>query len=200
MAHVMLLNPRTRDARGRFIKGHKAKSGKRRHSVKANPSHRKGARRSHHAKGRRHVRRNPSMRGFFASTMRPALWGTAGAIGTGLTIGYLPINATYKTGNIGLLLKVGVGLAEGLALHAMEVTGGSEYAAGAVIASTYDWAKEMAAVHAPNLQLAGGFGAYTPAPSAIGPGSRNPINPGALAGPGMGAYTAPTVASPITMV
>lgn len=93
---------------------------------------------------RRRFRRNPRSieAGFLNNTLMPAAIGAAGAIGTDMLIGYLPIPPQFKQGLMLPVLKIAGALLVGMAVGAVSNReAGEEAAAGGVIVTLYSMAK-----------------------------------------------------------
>lgn len=113
----------------------------------------------------RRFRRNPSARRIgggainFGRMILPAIGIGAGAIGSELIMGYLPIPANFKTGPMRHVTKGAVGVAAGLFLGKVlkQKRLGNFFALGAVAIATHDFLKEQIAARAPGVQ----FGQYS---------------------------------------
>lgn len=150
---------------------------------------------------RRRYRRNPRSieAGFTKNTLVPAAIGAAGAIGTDMLVGYLPIPPQYKQGAMLAVLKIAASLAVGYAVGAVSNrSAGEEAAAGGVIVTLYGLARGYMGNAVP-----GGMNRYVPMqryvpmrgmgygpPQMLNRGSdRNPagalgyLNPARVAGP-----------------
>ncbi len=174
---------RPRNALGEFVSG--IRRNPKRKIIKKNP--RRETRAYHHERwtARAHpraadgefIRNNPRRRamatrrrepvglldGLWDDTLRPAAVGTAGAMVMELGVGYLPLPAEMKSGVAGFavkaLLAVGIGLG---AKAAGFERAGAELAVGALTVAAATQAKDLAAVHMPDLKL-GSMGYFSPA-------------------------------------
>lgn len=93
-----------------------------------------------HKSGVKRYRRNPRSieAGFFNNTLIPAAIGAAGAIGSDWLLSYAPIPPQYKTGGVGVVLKIASALLVGAAVGAVAGReSGEEAAAGGVIVTLY---------------------------------------------------------------
>lgn len=184
-----------RKKNGQFMKGGAAPRRKAA-TFKANPAPRKRKRaapkarrparqvvvmRANPAPRKRRYKRNPSGRMFagVGNLVVPAMGVGAGAVGSEIIMGYLPIPATWKSGILRHITKGGVGVAAGLAISKLlkQKKLGFYVAAGAIVIATHDAIKEFIANRLPMIEQSG-FGQYvTPLPSQFG--GMGYINPAA---------------------
>lgn len=158
-AEVLFVNPSPRlgrDSRGRFLKrGHR--------KTKRNPSrHRKVKAKRYHARRnpiirhhrRRRARRNPDTGGMLMRTLFPTMVGAAGAIGTDIAMGFLPLPDTLKTGALRPVVKgvaaVGIGWVAGLLTNKGI---GNKVMAGALTVVIYDTVRSFLLRTVPALPL-----------------------------------------------
>lgn len=191
-----------RNSKGRFVKRSRAKTYKAnpappRRKRRAAPKARRTTRqvavfRANPAPRKRRYKRNPiggtSFKGL-GKMLMPAMGVGAGAVGSEIVMGYLPIPANFKQGVLRHITKGAVGVGAGLLLSKVlkQKTLGFYVAAGAVVIATHDAIKEFIAARLPMIPQ-GGFGQYvTPLPSQFG--GMGYINPGATAR--FGQYVAP---------
>lgn len=124
----------------------------------------------------RRYRRNPSLRaglGGLTKWILPAVGIGAGAVGSEIMMGYLPLPAMMKTGVMRHITKGGVGLAAGMAMSKFGgATGrriGTAFALGAIAIATHDAIKEVIAKQMPSVKFGQyidqeGYGYYSPGP------------------------------------
>jgi hypothetical protein len=192
-----------RNRKGQFVRGGARKSTARR-SFKSNPAPRKRKRaarrttrqvavfRANPVRGRRRrtFRRNPiGGMGGLAKLAVPAVGVGAGAVGSEIIMGYLPIPAAWKTGVMRHITKGGVGIAAGMLVAKIfrQKKLGFYISAGAIAIATHDAIKEFIASSLPMLPTSG-FGQYvTPLPSQFG--GMGYINPAATTA--FGQYVTP---------
>ena len=151
-------------------------------------SHARGRRRSYamnpirrfHRRRRTHVRRyrrNPSARGVAVSVQKlflPAMGIGAGAVGSEILMGYLPIPAQFKTGVWRHVTKGAVGVAAGLVLGKVlkQRRLGNYFALGAIAIATHDALKEFISARMSGVQMGymprvrGSLGYVNPAATA----------------------------------
>jgi len=149
---------------------------RRRHSVRRyarNPARRHYARNPiRHRRRRtsvRRYRRNPSIRraaggaANFTKMLLPAIGIGAGAIGSEIVMGYLPLPATWKTGVMRHVTKGVVGVSLGLVLGKVFRMRrlGNFFALGAVAIATHDAIKEYLSAHVPSIPGLSGMGMYS---------------------------------------
>ncbi len=196
-----------RKKNGQFVKGGGRRTTARRRTYKANPAPRKRKRRvaskarratrqvavfrANPAPRRRRYRRNPIGKGFagISTMLIPAMGVGAGAVGSEIIMGYLPIPAGWKSGIMRHITKGGVGVAAGLAISKLSKQKklGFYVAAGAIAIATHDAIKEFIANRLPMIEQSG-FGQYvTPLPSQFG--GMGYINPAATVR--FGQYVSP---------
>jgi len=99
---------------------------------------------------RRRMRRNPSAVGGamnFGRMLLPAMGIGAGAVGSEIIMGYLPIPAQWKSGPMRHITKGAVGVAAGWTIGKVfkQKRLGNFFMLGAVAIATHDWLKEMIA-------------------------------------------------------
>lgn len=136
----------------------------------------------------RRFRRNPSGRGVavnFGKMLMPAIGIGAGAVGTEIIMGYLPIPANFKTGVLRHVTKGAVGIATGMLLGKVfkQKRLGTYFALGAVAIAVHDAIKEVIVAKMPSVP----FGMYR------GPirGSLGYYSPAQVTHAPMGRYVAP---------
>lgn len=148
----------------------RARVSTRRRAFRANPARRSVARnpiRRRRRVGVRRMRRNPSARGMgggavnFGRMLIPAMGIGAGAVGSEILMGYLPIPANFKTGVLRHVTKGAVGIAAGLLIGKVFKMKrlGNFFALGAVAIATHDALKELIASRASSINQTG-FGQY----------------------------------------
>lgn len=148
----------------------RARVSTRRRAFRANPVRRSVARRNPSRRRRvgvRRMRRNPSARGMgggavnFGRMLIPAMGIGAGAVGSEILMGYLPIPASFKTGVLRHVTKGAVGIAAGLLIGKVFKMKrlGNFFALGAVAIATHDALKELIASRASAINQTG-FGQY----------------------------------------
>lgn len=159
-----------RNRKGRFVKRGAARA-----TYKRNPAPRRKRRRSTTAKRRRastrqvavfranpvrrrRYKRNPipGVRGL-GKMIVPAMGVGAGAVGSEIVMGYLPIPAQWKTGVMRHITKGGVGVAAGMILAKVlkQKALGFYVAAGAIAIATHDALKEFIAARLPMIEQSG---------------------------------------------
>jgi len=197
-----------RKKNGQFMKGGAAPR-RRAASFKANPAPRKRKRAAPKAarratrqvavfranpapRKRRTYKRNPIGKGFsgVGNLVIPAMGVGAGAVGSEIIMGYLPIPAGWKSGVMRHITKGGVGVAAGMLISKLfrQKKLGFYVAAGAIVIATHDAIKEFIANRLPMIEQSG-FGQYvTPLASQFG--GMGYINPAATTR-FMGQYVAP---------
>lgn len=141
-------NPRRRRRRRSSVLGFRANPvrRRRRRSYLRNPRRRRG------------FRRNPDrMFGSVFGVIMPAVVVGAGAVGTEIMMGYLPIPASWKTGPIKYAVKGAVALVAGalIAKFASRKVG-EAFAAGGVAIAAHDAIRAAITNYAPSVQ----FGSY----------------------------------------
>ena len=151
---------------------------KRRHSRR-----RKAAKPFTHRRVKRY-RRNPRSleAGFFKNTLAPAAIGAGGAIASDYLLSMAPIPQQYKTGYVGLALKIGASLLVGAAVGAVSNReAGEEAAAGGVIVTLYQMSRGFLAGNtaaAPAAMSRFAMSGYAPGPMNRGQGAFAPRMPG----------------------
>ncbi len=101
--------------------------------------------------------------GLWDDTLRPAAVGTAGAMMMELGVGYLPLPEVLKSGVGGFAVKALIAVGMGLGAKAAGFErAGAELAVGALTVAAATQAKDLAAVHMPDLRL-GSMGYFSPA-------------------------------------
>lgn len=172
---------RPRNALGEFVSGArrnpKAKTNPRRKAVRRYHTERWTARSHPRAADGEFIRKNPRRRamatrrrepvglldGLWDNTLRPAAVGTAGAMVMELGVGYLPLPEELKTGVAGFAVKALIAVGMGLGAKAAGFErAGAELAVGALTVAAATQAKDLAAVHMPDLRL-GSMGYFSPA-------------------------------------
>jgi len=153
---------------------------------RANPIRRRRRRHaaaSHHTARRsvRRYRRNPIVRTMrrrrrgaalaggalnLGKMLVPAIGIGAGAVGSELIMGYLPLPAQLKQGAMRHITKGAVGIGAGmiLAKGLKQRRLGNAFALGAVVIAAHDWIKEILVARMPALK----FGAYVPTMPGLG--------------------------------
>lgn len=116
---------------------------------------------------RRSMRRNPTSGGAinFGRMLLPAMGIGAGAVGSEIIMGYLPIPATWKTGPMRHITKGAVGVGAGYLIGKVlkQKRLGNFFMLGAVAIATHDWLKEMIASRWSSIPgLSGGMGYLNP--------------------------------------
>lgn len=130
----------------------------------------------------RRMRRNPSARGAavnFGKMLLPAMGIGAGAVGSEILMGYLPIPANLKMGVMRHVTKGVVGIGAGYIIGKVFKMKrlGNFFMLGAVAIATHDAIKEVIANKASGINQTG-FGQYTRLPRGLGKGMGY-INPAA---------------------
>jgi hypothetical protein len=160
-------------------------------AVRSNPVRRR--RRSVGVAKRRSYRRNPSARSTAMSIGKmflPAVGIGAGAVGSEILMGYLPIPANFKTGVLRHVTKGVVGVGAGLLIGKVFKMKrlGNFFALGAIAIATHDALKELIASRASGINTSG-FGQYRRAlPSQFAGRGMGYVNPAATR---MGQYVKP---------
>lgn len=183
-----------RRANGRFVKRASAKRTYKRNPAPPRRKRRAPARarrrstrqvavfRANPVRRRRSYRRNPTGGTSFKSLGKmliPAMGVGAGAVGSEILMGYLPIPANFKHGVMRHITKGAVGVGAGLILSKVlkQKALGFYVAAGAIVIATHDAIKEFIANRLPMVGQTG-FGQYVDAlPSQFG--GMGYVNPGA---------------------
>jgi len=105
----------------------------------------------------------------------PAIGIGAGAVGSELIMGYLPLPAQLKQGAMRHLTKGAVGIGAGLILAKglKQKRLGNAFALGAVVIAAHDWIKDILVARMPSLK----FGAYVPSMPGLGYSSPGMVLP-----------------------
>lgn len=165
---VFTTNPRRRRRTGRARARRSAvfaRNPVRRRRRRGVSVYRRNPSRRRRAVARRSYRRNPSVSagvGKLSSLILPAIFIGAGAVGSEIITGYLPIPVSWKVGNMRHVVKAGVGVAAGLVIAKLfrKKKLGYYVAAGAVAIAAHDIIKSVMAARLPNVQGLQGLGQY----------------------------------------
>lgn len=116
---------------------------------------------------RRRMRRNPMSSGGainFGKMLLPAMGIGAGAVGSEIIMGYLPIPASWKTGALRHITKGAVGVGAGYLIGKVlkQKRLGNFFMLGAVAIATHDWLKEMIASRWSSIPGLSGYGYVNP--------------------------------------
>ena len=118
----------------------------------------------------------------FVKGLGPAIGIAAGAVGSEVVMGYLPIPENLKTGVMRPLTKGAVGIVGGMVLSKVlkQKRLGNYFMLGAVVIAAHDFMKEMISKSAPGVK----FGQYMPSYPGLGYANAAEMVPG------MGEYRA----------